>query len=210
MQMDVDHVPSTAAAEGSDHPLEKAEVLARVADAIGDGLEAGGEILRAEYPFAPPVKNSRNYTERQCLRVFYRDGFLDRYSGTRLVHPGALRTLAILLPEDFPFHTNWQMSRTHSAFWELCPTIDHQVLVARGGEDVESNWVSTSMLRNSAKAHWTLEELGWSLYPSGDHIQWDGLSGWFVDYLTGHPELMAEQYLATWFRATVEVRAGLA
>lgn len=152
MQMDAAHVPSTVAAEGSDHPLEKAEVLARVADAIGDSLEAGRTILRAEYPFAPLVKNFRYYTERQCLRVFYRDGFLDRYSGTRLVHPGALRTLATLLPEDFPFHTHWQMSRTHIAFWELFPTIDHQVPVARGGEDIESNWVSTSMLRNSAKA----------------------------------------------------------
>ncbi|MFF0242991.1 HNH endonuclease [Rhodococcus pyridinivorans] len=205
MEMDVDYVPA-AGTEGS---VEKAEVLARVTDALAAGLGEGKSILRAEYPFAPPVKNYRNYTERQCLRVFYRDGFLDRYSGTKLVHPGALRTLATLLPEDFPFHSNWQMSRTHSAFWELFPTIDHRTPVARGGEDAEPNWVSTSMLRNSAKAHWTLDELGWTLHPPGDHTQWDGLAGWFVDYLTDHPELMAEPYLAKWFRATVEVRSSL-
>lgn len=37
-----------------------------------------------------------------------------------------------------------------------------------------------------------------------------GLSGWLVDYLPEHPEWMAERYPATWFRATVEVRAALA
>ncbi|MFF0818704.1 HNH endonuclease [Rhodococcus sp. NPDC003318] len=52
------------------------------------------------------------------------------------------------------------MSQTHFAYWELFPTIDHIVPVTRGGADDESNWVTTSMLRNSAKAHWTLDELG--------------------------------------------------
>lgn len=82
------------------------------------------------------------------------DGFLDRYSGTKLVHPGVLRILSVLLPEEFPFHRNWLMTQSHVAFWELFPTIDHRVPVAHGGEDTESNWVSTSMLRNSVKAHW--------------------------------------------------------
>ena len=200
-----DLVPDTAPAES-----EKADILARTVAAIDAGdLERGRQILRSEYPFDAVAKNSRRYTERQCLRVFYRDGFLDRYSGTKLVHPGALRTLSILLPDEFPAHPNWLMSQSHFAFWELFPTIDHLVPVARGGADAESNWVSTSMLRNSAKAHWTLAELGWSLTEPGDYRAWDGLSGWFVEHLETHPELMADKYLARWFRATVEVRAAL-
>lgn len=191
-------------------PQEKAGILARVCVAIGAGdIEHGRQILRTEYPFTPVAKTSRKYTERQCLRVFYRDGFLDRYSGAKLVHPGALRTLSLIVPEEFPAHPNWAMSQSHFAFWELFPSIDHLVPVARGGADDESNWVSTSMLRNSAKAHWTLDELGWTLSPPGDHTEWDGLAGWFVDYLHTHPELVADKYLARWFRATSDVRAEL-
>jgi HNH endonuclease len=69
-------------------------------------------------------------------------------------------------------------SRTHEilrhllappAFWEVGATIDHVVPVTRGGADDESNWVTTSMARNSAKMNWTLEELGWTLHPPGNH-----------------------------------------
>ncbi|MFF0817580.1 HNH endonuclease [Rhodococcus sp. NPDC003318] len=169
-------------------------------------LEEGRLILGREYPFTPVAKSSRRYTDRQCLRVFYRDGFLDRYSGTKLVHPAALRALSVIMPGEFPAHPNWLMSQSHFAFWELFPTIDHLVPVARGGADEESNWVSTSMLRNSAKAHWTLEELGWTLSPPGDYTQWDGLSGWFTGYLEANPDLFADKYLARWYRATVHTR----
>ena len=205
------HQTRPARAAGSDAvDADKADVLARTVAALDAGdLERGRQILRSEYPFSPVTKNARRYTERQCLRVFYRDGFLDRYSGSKLIHPGALRTLSLLLPEEFPFHPNWAVSQSHFAFWELFPTIDHLVPVARGGVDAEPNWVSTSMLHNSAKAHWTLDELGWTLAPAGDHSTWDGLAGWFVGYLDAHPELMADTYLARWFRATVEVRTSL-
>lgn len=189
---------------------DKAEVLARVVTAIDAGdMDSGRDVLRADYPFAPVIKSGRRYTDRQCLHIFYRDGFLDRYSGVKLVNPGALRLLSVLLPEDFPAHPNWLMSETHFAFWELFPTIDHLEPVARGGVDDASNWVCTSMLRNSAKAHWTVEELGWSLHPPGLHTDWDGLTGWFVRCLQEHPELLAHSYVARWFRASVDVRAQL-
>ena len=69
------------------------------------------------------------------------------------------------------------MSETHMIYWELFPTVDHVVPIARGGGDDESNWVTTSMLHNSAKSNWKLEELGWQLLPAGDIEQWDGLLG---------------------------------
>ncbi len=99
--------PNTSLIESPGHRLEhvsvddpdslvarndKAEVLAHVCArlAAGDTTNAR-ETLRSGYPFAPQAKVARRYTERQCLRVFYRDGFIDRYSGTRLVNPGVLR-----------------------------------------------------------------------------------------------------------------------
>jgi hypothetical protein len=78
---------------------------------------------------------------------------VDRYSGLPLVFPGVLRLLSRLLPQEFPFHPNWKMAETHPAYWELFPTIDHVLPVSRGGVDSDVNWVTTSMLRNAAKAN---------------------------------------------------------
>jgi hypothetical protein len=72
---------------------------------------------------------------------------------------------------------------------------DHILPVSRGGTDDESNWVTTSMLRNSAKANFTLAELGWSLYPPGDMKDWDGLLGWFVDHANVDHAILDDQYL---------------
>jgi len=137
------------------------------------------------------------------MRVFLRDGFVDRYSGTRLVFPGTLRLLSQLLPEELPFHLNWKMSECHMMFWELFPTIDHIVPVARGGADEASNWVTTSMIRNQAKANWTLEELGWSLREPAEAGRWDGLLGWFREYALAHPEVLRVRYLARWQEAAM-------
>lgn len=199
--------------DGSDAAADdhrKADVLARACAALSaKDASTAKAIVATDYPFVVGASAQRRYSLQDMLRTFYRDGFLDRYSGIRLVHPGALRTLSVLLPDEFPAHPNWKMTETHFAFWELFPTIDHVDPVARGGRDDASNWVTTSMLRNSAKAHWTLSELGWALCPPGDHHDWDGLSGWFLDYLTAHPDVAASSdYLRRWMRATAAVRAG--
>ncbi|GAB93021.1 HNH endonuclease [Gordonia rhizosphera] len=186
----------------------KAAVIADVCGELSsDEFDRARDILRSNYAFVAEPAISRHYTTRESLRLFYRDGFIDRYSGVRLINPGVLRALSVIFPSDFPSHPNWKMAETHIAFWELFPSIDHIVPVSRGGADDDSNWVSTSMLRNSAKAHWTLAELGWTLLPPGDHHDWDGLSGWFVDYVPMHPHLLTNNYVARWHRATLEVRA---
>lgn len=181
-----------------------ADVLSRVCRALlADDREAARSIATAEYPFVRKQNAGRAYTERQMMRIFRRDGFLDRYSGARLVFPGTLRLLSTVMPDEFPAHPNWKMSESHIAYWELFPTVDHVVPVARGGADDESNWVTTSMLRNGAKSNWTLEELGWPLlraYPTDD---WDGLVGFCQDYLTAHPEHLANDYIRRWHRAAL-------
>jgi hypothetical protein len=186
--------------------MKKSEIIRRVCDALekGNTIEAA-EIAKREYPFVPIKSAGRQYTEHQSTRIFVRDGFVDRYSGVRLVFPGALRLLSRVLPEEFPTHPNWKMSESHIVFWELFPTIDHIVPVARGGADDESNWVTASMIRNSAKSNWTLEELGWDLAAKGNINDWDGLMAWFVSFVVREQKFLEDPYLKRWNRAAIAV-----
>lgn len=187
-------------------PANKSKVLKEICDALlrGAGDEAS-RLARQKYPFIPVTPKKRRYTEYQSTRVFIRDGFIDRYAGTRLVFPGALRLLSRLLPEEFPAHPNWKMAESHIVYWELYPTVDHIVPLARGGADDESNWITTSMLRNSAKSNWTLEELGWALSPPGQLHDWDGLTGWFLNIAGKDPESLQDGYIDRWYRAATRM-----
>ncbi|SFM67405.1 hypothetical protein SAMN05421880_12629 [Nitrosomonas nitrosa] len=181
---------------------DKSHIIAEICQAVlGGELERAAVVMRCTYPFTRPTVAGRKYTESDALRIFIRDGFVDRYSGRRLVFSPVLRLLSRLLPEEFPFHPNWKMDACHIAYWELSPTLDHVVPVTLGGADNATNWVCTSMLRNSVKANWTLEALGWHLVPLGDLHQWDGLLQWFVTYVEGHQELAQEPYFRRWHRA---------
>jgi hypothetical protein len=133
------------------------------------------------------------------MPVFVRDGFTDRYSGAPLVFPGTLRAISILLPTEFPYHRNWRQSETHPAFWELSPTIDHVVPLARGGLDEEANVVTTSMVRNAAKSNWLLRELGWPEELAPPRAGWDGLLPWFLIALERFPALGQDPSLKGWY-----------
>jgi len=170
-------------------------------NAIGDAKA----ILKEKYPFNVLDNAGRRYSDYQKIKIFLRDGFVDRYSGEKLVFPAVLRLLSELMPEEFPFQKNWKMSECHLAYWHLFPTIDHIVPVSRGGRDEESNWVCTSQLRNSAKSNWLLEELGWELHKPGQLDKWDGLVGWFMDYVDNHPDVIEDNYLCSWYKAVRRV-----
>jgi hypothetical protein len=186
--------------------IDKAAVLESVCQALcREDAAAASDLIRSGYPFLPLTREGRRYTESQSVRVFTTDGFIDRYSGKRLVFPGVLRLLSQLLPLEFPFHPNWKMSETHPAYWELFPTIDHVVPITRGGVDSEANWVTTSMLMNGAKANWTLTELGWSLHAPGSLAEWDGLMGWFLKFIDSKKTVLEDAYLRRWHRAAVNI-----
>ena len=187
---------------------DRTVVIRRICQALSNGdVAAARDVIRSEYPFVPVTPEGRRYTELQSLQVFMRDGFIDRYSGQRLVFPGVLRLLSRQLPEEFPFHPNWKMSETHPAYWELFPTIDHVLPIARGGADSEANWVTTSMLRNAAKANWTLAELGWNLREPGLLAEWDGLMGFFLEFIDSDNSPLKDAYLRRWHIAAVRSRA---
>lgn len=142
------------------------------------------------------------------LLILARDGFIDRYSGEQLLFPPVLRILSHVLPEEFPFYPNWKMTECHQAYWELWATVDHVVPIAAGGSNEETNLVSTSMVLNAAKANWTLKELGWTLHPPGDLDTWDGLVGWFFEYVQTNEELLQDTSVRRWHAAALKARAG--
>ena len=175
--------------------------------ASGD-LSGASRVIATQYPFDPPQHAGRRYTPRAMTRIFMRDGFIDRYRGNRLVFPPVLRLLSHYLPVEFPYHRNWKMSEVHRAYWELFPTIDHVVPPARGGPDSEENWMSCSMLTNSIKSNWTLDELNWGLLPSGHLANWDGLMTWFMQQAAADPAVLANPYICSWHAAARAVLNG--
>ena len=174
----------------------------RILTTLLDGqYEEAKGIAICEYPHTPRSRQKRSETATNCLRVFMRDGFIDRYSGIKLVFPGALRILSLSLPDEFPYQTHWKMDETHIAYWELYPTVDHVHPIARGGSNDKSNLVTTSQLRNSAKSNWFLDELGWSFHPPGDLAKWDGLLELSLKYVEIHPKTLGDSLLSKWCNA---------
>ena len=165
--------------------------------------EDAKKIIIKNLKFKPLDNAGRGYTEVEKTKVFRDDGFMDRYSGEKLVYPPALRILSYLMPKEFPFHKNWKMSECHIAYWELVPTIDHKKPVSRGGEDEYKNWITTSQLGNSAKSNWTLEELGWKLKASGNLKNWDGMLVWFMEYVKEN-KMQKVSYIKNWYNAALE------
>ena len=183
----------------------KTDIISRIAEKIlcGD-LQAGKNILLRQYPYRPIVVSHRSYTVKQKLKQFARDGFIDRYSGERLVHPGMLKVLSFHYPEDFPYHPHWKTSESHIAYWELSPTIDHVLPIASGGKDEPANWATTSMMRNAVKSNWTLEQLQWRLHPPGNIADWDGLTATFLDIVRQNSALLGDAYIKKWYMASMD------
>jgi hypothetical protein len=185
----------------TDWSAERVATVAEVCDALMRGdFKGASELVEQRYPLATRREARASISKLDSVQVFLKDGFVDRYTGDRLVFPPVLRVISEALPEQFPYQKNWKFGVCHTAYWELTPTVDHVVPVARGGAHDITNWVSTSMLRNQVKGHWTLEELGWELVSPGRLEEWDGLLSWFMEYAKHHPHTLQLEALRSWHR----------
>lgn len=185
-------------------------ILSAVVDLLLSGSMRDAQALIVEhYPFVPTKIDGRNYSEKEKMQVFLRDGFVDRYSGKQLVNPGVLKSITRFFPEDFPYHPHWKTSQCHRAYWELLPTVDHIVPITRGGEDIFENWATTSMLNNSIKSNWTLEELRWKIYPPGDLAKWDGLTKKFILLAEATPSILSDFYIRRWYNISKRMVDGI-
>ena len=182
---------------------DKSSIISSIVSLLLDDNEASAKaIINQEYPHTQVEIDKRTYTMAQKMNQFLRDGFIDRYSGQKLLNPGILKIISHYFPDDFPYHPHWKMTETHIAYWELTPTIDHIHPIAKGGEDDESNWVTTSMKNNSIKSNYTLDELQWKLYPRGETSEWDGLTSVFLKLVEKDGELLKDHYIRSWYNVS--------
>ena len=185
----------------------KGEVLKRVAiNLLSQNKSEAIKIIQNDYPFVYLPREKRMYTDKQKIKQFIKDGFIDRYSGQRLVNPGLLKVISYYLPNVFPYHPHWKMDECHNAYWELIPTVDHIHPIALGGTDSEENYATTSMLHNSIKNNWTLEQLQWTLYPAGDYTEWDGLTNLFIKLVEQDKELLKDTYIKRWYALSIAIQ----
>ena len=181
--------------------MEKIEALEKVGRYLLSGeQETAKMLINEKYPFRHIEATGRTYTDKQKIQQFKKDGFIDRYSGQKLVNPGFLKVLSHYMPEKFPYHSHWKMEECHNAYWEFIPTVDHIYPVALGGADSEENWATTSMLHNSIKNNWTLEQLNWELYDAGNYEEWDGLTGLFIELVNADTTLLEDSYIKKWYK----------
>lgn len=202
--------------------MDDIQTITAICEALSlDKASAAREIAQQHFPFdrthrlkhrlrarsrylAPPItrtikQNTLSPTRR--LEVFHRDGFIDRYEGTRLIFPGVLWLLTGALPAEFPYHKNWKISECHHVWWYYCPTVDHRIPVVRGGTDDTDNLITTSMLNNMEKDKWTLDEVGWGVCPRGNIEEWDGLLFWFLQYVERERSVMNFPHISEWSKA---------
>ncbi len=180
------------------------DTLIHAAKALSiNNLNEAEKTINENYPFNPRKQPKRKgFTPLEAMRVFFRDGFIDRYSGTRLLNPGLLRTISELLPEAFPYDKNWNTLKCHIAFWHYTPTVDHIYPFSLGGENNIDNLATTSQKNNSIKGNYTLEDLSWTLKDKGDIEKWDGMSKLFIDIVDKNPTLLDIALIKRYYLAT--------
>ena len=184
----------------------KDKIINHVAILLNNGeIKKAEKIINDEYPFIPVHNPKRSYTPKQMMKQFFEDGFIDRYSGKHLINPGLLRVISEKMPQSFPYQAHWKTSECHIAFYEYSPTIDHIIPISLGGEDTNRNWATTSMLNNSAKANFTLEQLQWNLKDKGKITEWDGLSHLFIEIVDKDNSLLKIKRIKDWYKVTKEM-----
>lgn len=166
-----------------------------------------------------PPRPKRTLGREDELRIFRRDGFRDRYSGERLVFPGTLLVLAVVLRDVIPYPDPpvAKRQRTHQMMAELYPMVDHVIPVSRperlraaglADPDDQANLVTTSAANHAAKAIALPAEIGWTCLDLPAADGWDGLAGWFGEYLardaSPRQDATHGEAIAAWARALGE------
>ena len=138
--------------------MDSVDIIIKTCEKISSNdIEIARRIIQEEYPhnFIKPEKRSLSSYEK--MKIFLRDGFIDRYSGEKLIFPNVLRIMSEELGDAFPYHKHWKMSDCHIAYWKYFPTYDHVIPITRGGKDVTENIITTSQKNNSVKSNFSTE-----------------------------------------------------
>lgn len=207
--------------------MEKYEIIMEAFIAMYDGCcDEGREIIEKNWAFDPAArprfvgnnkvsvvseteaKQSWQVDPALKMKVFDRDGFVNRFTGEPLVLTAALRLLSHELGGIFPFHQNWKAEQTHMAYYELGTCANKLLPPTRGGREELNNLVTTTMPYVLARSNATVEESGLTLFQGGDLKEWDGLSRLFVDLVRDRLELKKLSFVRTWYPAAVKAAEG--
>lgn len=182
-----------------------ADLLAVAQLLAAENVDLARRTASERLPFTPRRRDKRNISDRDKLRVYLKDGFIDRYTGQQVWHPCALRLFAEFMPDLLPYHKNGRLDQCHILHWDLSPAVDHIVPVTRGGAHDAKNWITTSWGKNTIKSNMSLDELGWSVHPQGDLKDWDGGTGWFLGAIERRADFSGKAPFGRWHRDTLAV-----
>jgi len=174
------------------------ESIARICIELSSGdLETAARIADQELATPSGLKYHRRYTPKEETRLFLRDGFIDRFSGDRLVFPPVLFLVSLHLKTQFPYHSDLQPPGCHPMYWDLKPTIVQVAPDTQGHlpRPTDPNWITTSIRRAAIKGNQAAQTLGWALFPPGNAAKWDGLLPWFMEFAEKTNEFKSQDFL---------------
>ena len=190
--------------------MDKSEIIKNIALLLLENNKpAAKDLLQNQYTHQTTEIHSRSYSLKDKMLQFITDGFIDRYTGKKLINPGLLKIISCYFPNEFPYDPHWKMTKTHPAYWDFVPTIDHIIPIAKGGLDRPENRVTTSMKNNSIKSNYSLDEINWNLFPKGNCQEWDGLTQVFIELVENDVELCNDPYINRWYKVSKNLYSAL-
>ncbi|MEM0448875.1 MAG: hypothetical protein QW520_03520 [Methanomassiliicoccales archaeon] len=135
------------------------------------------------------------------MKVFSRDGFINRFTGEPVIFPAVLRLLSEKFSMDFPFHEFWAEGEMHQAYYLTGACTALIIPQSRGGESNESNMLTTTFPFVLARSDLTPDEAGWRMTREGFVDEWDGMSSWYVDYVKENPDWRKINFFNLWYNA---------
>ena len=170
-----------------------------VKDLTSDRQQAASKRIKKIAFKATPMVKRKNVSKAAMASTFKRDKFTCRFCGKKTIHPGILRLVSSIFPQEFPYHPHGKTDESHPAY-SLITSCDHLVAgTVGGGWDDPKNLITSCWQCNIIKSNASLETLRWKVrtVPRND---WDGLTSSYEKLweLSGKPDL---QYHRAWMNA---------